>query len=207
VLTLTRREGERIAIGDEVEITVVDIGRGKVRIGIRAPRQMAIVRSEVLSRIEAENQRATAELAPPLKHEPDQTIEIPSGLPGLRDHRSFVLAEVPGFPAMRALVSLVDPMVRLVIVEAALVDPGYPVADAMARAGLPDREVAVTLVVTLPRDGRTPTVNLLAPIVIGLESRRGEQVILDGSGLSARHELMYTSEPAAAEVVRESMAP
>jgi len=44
-------------------------------------------------------------------------------------------------------------------------------------------------VVTLPRDGRTPTANMLAPIVIGMTSRRGEQVILDGSGLSARCEL------------------
>ena len=204
MLTLTRREGERIAIGDDVEITIVDIGRGKVRIGIRAPRTMAIVRSEVLARIEAENRRATAELAPPLSDEVDHTIEIPSGLPGLRDHRRFVLADVPGYPAMRALVSLADPLVRLMIVEATLLDPSYSIADAMARAALPDREVAVTVVVTLPRDGRAPTVNLLAPIVIGLESRRGEQVILDGSGLSAREVLVHTES---APAPRESLAP
>lgn len=207
MLTLTRREGERIAIGDEVEITIVDIGRGKVRIGIHAPRQLAIVRSEVLARIEAENRRATAELAPPLAAAPDDSIEIPAGLPGLREHRRFVLAEVPGYPAMRALVSLVDPLVRLVVVEATLIDPSYPVDDAITRAALPDREVAVTVVVTLPRDGRVPTVNLLAPIVIGLTSRRGEQVILDGSGLSARHELAYASDPVDALGVRESIAP
>jgi len=189
MLTLTRREGERIAIGDDVEITIVDIGRGKVRIGIAAPRTLAIVRSEVLARIEEENRRATRELVPPLAPEPDDVIEIPAGLPGLRDHKRFVLTEVPGYPAMRALVSLHDTFVRLMLVEAVLLDPHYPVHEAHARVGLEGEEVAVAIVITLPRDGRAPTANLLAPIVIGLTSRRGEQVVLDGLGLSARTEL------------------
>ena len=189
MLTLTRREGERIAIGDDVEITVVDIGRGKVRIGICAPRHLAIVRSEVLARIESENRRASVELAPPVQPEQAGVIEIPSGLPGLREHKRFVLADITGFPAMRALVSLDDELVRLVVVEATLIDPDYPVAAARALASLADDEVAIAVVVTLPRDGGTPTANMLAPIVIGMTSRRGEQVILDGSGLSARCEL------------------
>ena len=53
MLTLTRRAGESIAIGDDVEITVVDIGRGKVRLAIRAPRGLSIHRAEVLDRIAA----------------------------------------------------------------------------------------------------------------------------------------------------------
>lgn len=194
MLTLTRREGERIAIGDEVEITVVDIGRGKVRIGIRAPRHLAILRSEVLDRIVEENQRAATQLAPEVPHEPDGVIDVPSGLPGLREHKRFVLAEVPGYAAMRALVSLSDELVRLLIVDAQLIDPEYPVQQARTGAGFGEEEVAVALVITLPRDGRPPTVNMLAPIVIGLASRRAEQVILDGSGLSPRHELAVAPE-------------
>ncbi len=192
MLTLTRREGERIAIGADVEITIVDIGRGKVRVGIRAPRHLAIVRSEVLARIEEENRRAAAELAPHSEESNEGVIAFPAGLPGLREHQRFVLTEVPGYPAMRSLVSLHDSLVRLVVVEATLIDPGYPVELARTQAKMGDEEVAVAVVVTLPRDGRPPTVNLLAPIVIGLRSLRGEQVILDGSGFSAREELSIT---------------
>lgn len=47
MLVLSRRAGERIQIGDEIEVTVVRIGPGIVRIGIDAPSQMPIVREEV----------------------------------------------------------------------------------------------------------------------------------------------------------------
>lgn len=47
MLVLSRRAGERIQIGDEIEVTVVRIGPGVVRIGIEAPTQMSIVREEV----------------------------------------------------------------------------------------------------------------------------------------------------------------
>lgn len=195
MLTLTRREGESIAIGDDVEITIVDVGRGKVRIGIRAPRHLAILRSEVLVRIVEENQRAARALSPSPSGEGENgRIAFANGLPGLREHRAFVLAEVPGFPALRGLVSESDPHVRLLICDAELAMPGYPIALAKERAGLVDDEVAVAVVVTLPRDGRAPSVNLLAPIVIGLGSHCGDQVILDGSGLSAREELAASSE-------------
>jgi flagellar assembly factor FliW len=67
--------------------------------------------------------------------------------------------------------------------------PDYPLELARQRAALGEDEVAVTVVLTLPTDGRPPTVNLLAPIVIGLASQHGEQVILDGTGLPSRQEL------------------
>lgn len=195
MLTLTRREGEKLAIGNDIEITIVDIGRGKVRVGIVAPRHMAILRSEVVVRIVEENRRAASALSPAPSDEQDSgRIVFDSGLPGLREHHAFVLAEVPGYPALRGLVSESDPYVRLLVCEAELAMPGYPIALAKERAGLPDEEVAIAVVVTLPRDGRPPSVNLLAPIVIGLDSHHGEQVILDGSGLSAREELVTSGE-------------
>ena len=193
MLTLTRREGESIAIGDGIEITIVDIGRGKVRVGIVAPRHMAILRSEVLGRIVEENQRAAGALSPSPDGVDASRIEFANGLPGLRDHRAFTLAEVPGYPALRGLVSETDPLVRLLVCDASLAMPGYPLELAKQRAGLGDEEVAIAVVLTLPRDARAPSVNLLAPLVIGLSSRRGEQVILDGSGLSAREELVLGS--------------
>lgn len=48
MLVLSRKAGERIYINDDICITVVDIDRGKVRLGIEAPRNIPIVRSELL---------------------------------------------------------------------------------------------------------------------------------------------------------------
>jgi len=59
LLTLTREAGQKIVIGDDIIITVVSISdNGRVRIGIDAPRQIRIDRSEVLDRIRSENVEA-----------------------------------------------------------------------------------------------------------------------------------------------------
>lgn len=48
MLVLSRKLGEKIFIGDNICITVVDIDRGKIRIGIDAPRDIVIARGELL---------------------------------------------------------------------------------------------------------------------------------------------------------------
>lgn len=48
MLVLSRKLGEKIYIGDNICITVVDIDRGKIRLGIEAPREVAIYRQELL---------------------------------------------------------------------------------------------------------------------------------------------------------------
>ncbi|MDY2940867.1 MAG: carbon storage regulator [Varibaculum sp.] len=48
MLVLTRRKGEQILIGDDVLVTVVDIGRDMVRIGLDAPRSTRIKRGELV---------------------------------------------------------------------------------------------------------------------------------------------------------------
>ena len=47
MLVLSRRVGERIQIGDQIEVTVVRIAPGVVRIGVDAPDNMTIVRDEI----------------------------------------------------------------------------------------------------------------------------------------------------------------
>jgi len=47
MLVLTRKAGERLLIGDDIEITVVRIAGGGVRLGIDAPREMTVYRREV----------------------------------------------------------------------------------------------------------------------------------------------------------------
>lgn len=47
MLMMSRREGETILIGDEIEIVIAHIGRSRVKVGIRAPRQMLVIAREV----------------------------------------------------------------------------------------------------------------------------------------------------------------
>jgi carbon storage regulator len=58
VLVLRRRAGEAIAIGNDIEIEVIEISRTRVKLGIRAPRAIPVVRRETIP-IAAENRSAS----------------------------------------------------------------------------------------------------------------------------------------------------
>jgi len=58
MLVLSRQRDETIMIGDDVEITVVDIRGDKVRLGISAPRTIQVHRKEVYDAIKRENENA-----------------------------------------------------------------------------------------------------------------------------------------------------
>ena len=60
MLVLSRQRDETIMIGDEIEITVVDIRGDKVRLGITAPTRIAVHRKEVYEAIKRENEQAAA---------------------------------------------------------------------------------------------------------------------------------------------------
>lgn len=53
MLVLSRKKGERINIGDNIIVEVVEVIGGKVRLGIEAPNEVPIHRAEVAQRIEA----------------------------------------------------------------------------------------------------------------------------------------------------------
>ena len=58
MLVLSRQRDETIMIGDEIELTIVDIRGDKVRIGINAPTTVAVHRKEVYEAIKRENEQA-----------------------------------------------------------------------------------------------------------------------------------------------------
>ena len=54
MLILTRRVGETLMIGDDVQVTVLGVKGGQVRLGIEAPRDVPVHREEIYQRIQAE---------------------------------------------------------------------------------------------------------------------------------------------------------
>jgi carbon storage regulator len=64
VLILARKLNESIMIGDDVEIVVVEIKGDQVKLGIRAPRNVAVHRTEIYKEIRDQNTRAAETPAP-----------------------------------------------------------------------------------------------------------------------------------------------
>lgn len=58
MLVLSRQRDETIMIGDEIEVTIVDVRGDKVRLGITAPTRVAVHRKEVYEAIKRENEQA-----------------------------------------------------------------------------------------------------------------------------------------------------
>ncbi|WP_121611021.1 carbon storage regulator CsrA [Mesobacillus foraminis] len=67
MLVLTRKNGETIKIGDDIEITVVASKNDQVKIGIKAPKNVEIYRKEIYDMITSENQQASKDVAGLLK--------------------------------------------------------------------------------------------------------------------------------------------
>jgi len=132
-------------------------------------------------------------------------IEFPWGIPGFASLRRFLalsLAEQPNFVWFQ---SLEDASVALPAADPWHVFPAYePRLPAYATAALdlqqPD-DFTILCVVVVTKNAQEMTMNLLAPIVVNLKTRRARQVMLENSGFSVREpiprkETAETAQPA-----------
>lgn len=71
MLVLARRTGESIIIGENIEITVAEVQGDKVKLGITAPKEIPVLRRELLEEAESANETAAS---------PNVDIEILKGL-------------------------------------------------------------------------------------------------------------------------------
>jgi carbon storage regulator len=76
MLILTRRVGETVMIGDDVTITVLGVKGNQVRVGINAPKNVAVHREEIYERIKREQQQSGGGSQPADK--PKQSAELVS---------------------------------------------------------------------------------------------------------------------------------
>ncbi|RFU63946.1 carbon storage regulator CsrA [Peribacillus glennii] len=63
MLVLTRKNGETIKIGNDIEITIISSKNDQVKIGIKAPKEIEIVRKELFEEVLRENQQAAIEIS------------------------------------------------------------------------------------------------------------------------------------------------
>jgi len=61
MLVLTRRQGERVYIGDDVVVTICGLRGDQVRIGFTAPKDVTVYRKEIYDRIKTESQNGVKE--------------------------------------------------------------------------------------------------------------------------------------------------
>ncbi len=60
MLMMTRRAGEKIILGDDIVIEVVEVTGNTVRLGVNAPRSLPVYREEIWAAVRAENEAAAA---------------------------------------------------------------------------------------------------------------------------------------------------
>jgi len=58
MLALTRKKGESLVIGNDIEITILEVRGEQIKIGINAPKDVSIYRKEIYLQIQEENQQA-----------------------------------------------------------------------------------------------------------------------------------------------------
>jgi carbon storage regulator len=86
MLVLSRKINERIMIGDDIEIVVVAVVGDQVRIGIEAPKDIKILRSEVYEEVQNQNVKASAASKLPEAELSDQLKQMLQGnLPGNKE--------------------------------------------------------------------------------------------------------------------------
>jgi flagellar assembly factor FliW len=120
----------------------------------------------------------------------DRVLSFPDGLIGFAEaHRFAVLDSSRPESPFSCLVCLDFPELGFVVCDPTRLWPGYT-ADLPAPEEGSVEDRAVLAIVTVPRDARGMTVNLMGPLVIDCVSRQGRQVILDTGRYSTRHALL-----------------
>lgn len=78
MLIITRKPGEKVMVGDDVVVHLMEIVGGSVRLGIEAPRSIPVYREEIYSAVRDEN-RAAAEAEPDTLPQRPEFTPRPSG--------------------------------------------------------------------------------------------------------------------------------
>lgn len=116
-------------------------------------------------------------------------IDFKDGVIGFPQENGFVLVQHGDSPFIGWLQSVKSPELAFPVVSAhGLSDayPDVPIDSAASDAGVEASDDLAVLAVLSAKSGSPSTVNLLAPIVVNADTRKGAQVILEGSRFTTR---------------------
>lgn len=127
-------------------------------------------------------------------------ISLEGGIVGLSENTRFVLLDPEDDESsFRWLQSLDDPAIAFVVADPfdlfANYEPEIPDEDLEILGINSPEDIALICVLTVPGDIRSVTANLLAPIVVNVETRRGKQIILTNSSYRTKHRLFDDVQP------------
>ncbi|HOJ10378.1 MAG TPA: flagellar assembly protein FliW [Clostridiales bacterium] len=153
----------------------------------------------------------------------DKIISFEEGIPGFNNVRKFVILDTyttndnrydnmnnqnNSVSPFKWLQCVDEPMLAFAIVNPFLLKPDYDIElsnEVIEQLGIKNEEdVAVYAIVVVPEDISKMTMNLKAPLIINLKSKKGMQTILDTEKYSVRHYIM--DEKAGQEVKANACA-
>lgn len=141
----------------------------------------------------------------------EDVFEFPNGLPGFEAEHRFLCIERPALRPVVFLQSIAQTDLCFITLPARSVDPGYELEVAaeertvlgFATAETPvwDQSLACLAIVCLPSEG-IPTANLLGPVVLSRQTRKGVQAVRD----DCRYSALTPLQSSAKEVQMERLA-
>ena len=156
--------------------------------------------------LEGENRRIIETRFGPMEFVDDQSIDMPRGVLGFAEHRSFGLAYLPNkfIDQLMILQSLTDHDTSFLVLplnmDAGIIDQDDLVSACQTMEVDPDK-AAVVVIVTIRDVAGQPqiSVNLRAPIILNSDTRTGWQYVLPNGKYSVRHALTGNQSSAAPE--------
>lgn len=128
----------------------------------------------------------------------ESILTFPSGLLGFPEQQRYVILDHDTEAPFKWLQSVEEPSLAFVILDPAMIHPGYQIdvpADALAEIRAEEREeLALAVILTIPSDdpGRI-TANLRGPLVISHQTKLGKQMVLS-EDFPTRHPLFPVFE-------------
>lgn len=125
----------------------------------------------------------------------DQEVYLfEEGIPGFVAEKEFVLVEVEGHDPFSYIQSVTTPDLAFVIIDPFILDKRYEfdLADAaMNDIGFSgDQRIIIRVIVSIRDSLGEATANMVAPLVLNVESRKGKQIILTQGDYSTKHPLI-----------------
>lgn len=121
-----------------------------------------------------------------------EVIQFERGIFGFRDEKEFVLLHLEEHKPFMWLQSTSTPELAFIMLDPWIVDEHYSLElsdEAKERIKIyKEEQVLILSIVTIPENQNEMTMNLMAPIVINIEEKLGEQYILNDERYSVRHQ-------------------